>query len=87
MRRLATSAGLSLITSLLKELASQASSELPDLTGLLSLLGQKRSLSATNLLLNGTILLAVGNTTNNALSSALSNGALARTRISTVCAA
>lgn len=87
MGRLATSAGLSLVTSLLEELASQASSEFSDLAGLLPLLGQERSLSATNLLLNGTILLAIRNTANNTLSGALSNRALAGTRVPAVCAA
>lgn len=77
VRRLATSARLSLITRLLEELASQASSQLSYLAGLLSLLRQERSLSATNLLLDSTVLLAVGDATDNGLGG-LGNGALAR---------
>jgi hypothetical protein len=82
VRRLATSTGLTLVASLLEEFASETSSQFSDLTSLLSLLRQKRSLSAANLLLNSTILLAIGNTSNNILSGALSNRALARTRVS-----
>ncbi|KAI6775326.1 hypothetical protein HG530_002084 [Fusarium avenaceum] len=71
---------------LLGEALDVASSEFSDLTGLLSLLRQERSLSAANLLLNSTILLAIGNTTNNILSGALGDGALARARVPAVSA-
>lgn len=73
---LASSAGLSLIASLLKEFASQASTKLSYLAGLLSLLWQKRALSAANLFLGRSILLSVGNAPDNGL-GCLGNWALA----------
>ncbi len=80
MRRLTPGARLSLVASLLKEFASQASSQLSYLAGLLSLLRQKRSLSSTNLLLDGTVLLAVGNAAHNRL-RCLGDWALPRARV------
>lgn len=79
VRRLASSTRLSLIASLLKEFASQASAQLSYLAGLLSLLWQKRTLSAAHLLLGISVFLSVGNTSNNWLGS-FGNWALANTR-------
>lgn len=79
VRRLAPSTWLSLIASLLKEFASQASAQLSYLAGLLSLLWQKRALSAAHLLLSiSSLLLSVRNTSNNWL-GCFGNWALANT--------
>lgn len=58
VRRLATSARLTLVASLLEELATEAGTELPDLARLLTLLGKERSATPANLLLTSAILLA-----------------------------
>lgn len=76
MRRLASCTRLALVTRLLEELAAQASAQLPDLTGLFSLVGLQGTLSLANTLL-GLGLAGLGLLANLGLGGLGGNGALA----------
>lgn len=78
VRRLATSAGLTLVASLLEELATKAGTELPDLAGLLTLLRKEGSTTPANLLLTSAVLLASRVSPTNDGLGRLGSGALSR---------
>lgn len=81
VRRLATSARLALVAGLLEELAAEASTELPDLAGLLALLRQERTLSTANLLDLGAVLLTGGGAADDGLGRLGSDGAPSLARV------